>query len=164
MGRARTLSNLMRVTDALTLPSGNTAGRPAGALAGSQRFNTQTGSVEFYDGANWISTNLIPTVNSVTGTIYAGAASNLTLSIANATDQITVRFSEGGGGGAAPWVEGGKTAGTGGLGGGGNGARSSSLVFTAGAAGAANTGGGLGDNLAAANGGSGIVIVRYAFP
>lgn len=83
-------------------------------------------------------------------------------------------YAGGGGGGVAPWTEGGKTAGTGGLGGGGNGARSSSQVYTAGSPGAANTGGGAGgasvngpsngsgDNLAAANGGSGIVIVRYA--
>ena len=80
-------------------------------------------------------------------------------------------YAGGGAGGAAPWTEGGKTAGTGGLGGGGNGARASSQVYLAGDAGAANTGGGVGgasvnggsqDNQAAANGGSGIVIIRYA--
>jgi hypothetical protein len=60
------------------------------------RLNTTTGSLEFYDGNVWIATNLIPFVNSVTGTIYAGAASTLTLSITNATEIITVRFSEAG--------------------------------------------------------------------
>jgi len=96
MSKARNLSNTIRVDDAVTLPSGDTASRPAGAVAGSQRFNTETGSIEFYDGTGWISTNLIPTVDSVTGTIYAGAASTLTIGVSNATDTITVRFSEGG--------------------------------------------------------------------
>ena len=82
-------------------------------------------------------------------------------------------YAGGGGGGAAPWTEGGKTAGTGGLGGGGNGARASSQVYLSGSPGTTNTGGGAGgasvngpgdgsgDNQAAANGGSGIVILRY---
>jgi hypothetical protein len=64
--------------------------------AGDTIYNSTTGSIEFYDGANWIATNLIPTVNSVTGTIYAGASSTLTLNITNATESVTVRFSEGG--------------------------------------------------------------------
>ena len=64
--------------------------------AGDTIYNSTTGSIEFYDGANWIATNLIPTVNSVTGTIYSGAASTLTLSLTNATDVVTVRFAEGG--------------------------------------------------------------------
>ena len=96
MSKARKFADASRISDALTLPAGDTASRPAAAVAGSQRFNTETGSIEFYDGTNWISTNLIPTVNSVTGTIYAGAESTLTLDISNATDTITVRFSEGG--------------------------------------------------------------------
>lgn len=96
MSKARNLSNTIRVDDAVTLPSGDTASRPAGAVAGSQRFNTDTGSIEFYDGTSWISTNLIPSVDSVTGTIYAGVASTLTIGVSNATDTITVRFSEGG--------------------------------------------------------------------
>jgi hypothetical protein len=67
-----------------------------GLESGDTIYNSTTGSLEFYDGANWIATNLIPTVNSVTGTIYGGAASTLTVSITNATDSVTVRFSEGG--------------------------------------------------------------------
>jgi hypothetical protein len=78
------------------LPAGTTAQRPGSPTSGATRFNTTTGSVEFYDGVGWISTNLIPSINSVTGTIYAGATSTLTLSLTNATDTITVRFSEGG--------------------------------------------------------------------
>jgi len=58
--------------------------------------NSTTGSLEFYDGESWIATNLIPTVNSVTGNIYADYGSTLTLNITNATDSVTVCFSEGG--------------------------------------------------------------------
>jgi hypothetical protein len=78
------------------LPVGTTAQRPVSPPAGASRFNTTTGSLEFFDGTTWVSTNLIPTVNSVDGTIFAGVASTLTLSVSNATDTITVRFSEGG--------------------------------------------------------------------
>ena len=96
MSKARNLSNTIRINSAVTLPSGDTASRPASAVAGSQRYNTDTNTIEFYTGTTWVSTNLIPSINSVTGTIYAGSASNLTLSLSNATDLITVRFSEGG--------------------------------------------------------------------
>jgi hypothetical protein len=96
MSKARKFADASRISDALTLPAGNTASRPATAVAGSQRYNTDTNTIEFYTGTTWVSTNLIPTVNSVTGTIYAGAASNLTLSLSNATDLVTVRFAEGG--------------------------------------------------------------------
>ena len=83
-------------TGYFALPSGTTAQRPGSAAAGYTRYNTTTGSLEFYDGTNWVSTNLIPTINSVTGTIYAGAASTLTLSLTNATDTIDVKYYEGG--------------------------------------------------------------------
>lgn len=83
-------------TGFLAMPSGTTAQRPGSAEAGYSRFNSDGGSLEFFDGTNWIATNLIPTVNSVDGTIFAGAASALTLSLTNATDTITVRFSEDG--------------------------------------------------------------------
>lgn len=96
MSKARKFADTSRISDALTLPAGNTASRPATAVAGSQRYNTETNTIEFYSGTSWVSTNLIPIVNSVSGTIYSGAASNLTLSLSNATDLVTVRFSEAG--------------------------------------------------------------------
>jgi len=82
-------------TDGIAIPSGTTAQRPTGQ-AGETRYNTESGSLEFYDGANWVSTNLIPSIDSVTGTIYAGQASTLTLTLTNSTDIIDVVFSEGG--------------------------------------------------------------------
>lgn len=82
-------------TDGIAIPAGTTAQRPTGQ-AGETRYNTESGSLEFYDGANWVSTNLIPSIDSVTGTIYAGQASTLTLTLTNSTDIIDVVFSEGG--------------------------------------------------------------------
>lgn len=81
--------------DGITVPAGTTAQRPTGTQ-GQTRYNTDTGSLEFYDGANWVATNLIPTVDSITGTIFAGASSSLTLNLTNATDVIDVVYQEGG--------------------------------------------------------------------
>ena len=83
-------------TSHIGIPAGTTAQRPGSASAGNTRFNSTTGSLEFYDGNNWVSTNLIPNINSVTGTIYGGASSTLTLSLTNASDTIDVRYYEGG--------------------------------------------------------------------
>ena len=84
-------------TGYLDVPSGTTAQRPTLDNAGGTRFNTTTGSLEFYDGTNWVSTNLIPNINSITGTIYAGLSGRtLTLSVSNTTDTIDVKYYEGG--------------------------------------------------------------------
>jgi len=83
-------------TGYFALPAGTTAQRPGSPAAGYTRYNSTTGSLEFYDGSNWIATNLIPSINSITGTIYAGAASTLTLSLTNATDTVDVKYYEGG--------------------------------------------------------------------
>ena len=82
-------------TDGIKVPAGTTAQRPTGT-AGDTRYNTESGSLEFYDGANWVSTNLIPSIDSISGTIYAGQASTLTLTLTNSTDIIDIVFSEGG--------------------------------------------------------------------
>jgi len=83
-------------TGGFSLPAGTTAQRPGTPDTGETRFNSTTGSIEFYDGTSWIATNLIPTVDSISGTIYAGSTSNLTLTLTNATDTIDVVFSESG--------------------------------------------------------------------
>ena len=90
--------NLTEFAEPIRLKNYTTTERNAltGLQAGDTVYNAPTGSIEFYDGTNWISTNLIPTVDSVTGTIYAGAASSLTVVATNVTDTVTVRFSEGG--------------------------------------------------------------------
>lgn len=40
-------------TDAIALPSGNTAQRPISAVAGMQRWNTTLGCMEYYNGSSW---------------------------------------------------------------------------------------------------------------
>ena len=59
----------------------NTAGRNAGVstATGTLIYNTTTESLEFYTGNIWVATNLIPLLNSVTGDILNGSATNLTL-------------------------------------------------------------------------------------
>jgi hypothetical protein len=92
------VADIRNMTQPLGLKAYTTTQRNAltNTGVGDTIYNSTVGSIEFYDGSNWIATNLIPTVNSVTGTIYAGVATDLTLSITNATEGVTVRFSEGG--------------------------------------------------------------------
>lgn len=42
-------------TDAFGLPAGDQSARPDDPLIGYTRFNTDTGTIEYYDGTNWIS-------------------------------------------------------------------------------------------------------------
>jgi hypothetical protein len=63
-----------------------------GLESGDTIYNSTTGSIEFYDGATWIATNLIPTVTSVTNSIYPNIQSSLTVNATNATDDCTVVF------------------------------------------------------------------------
>ena len=83
-------------TGAFDMPAGTTAQRPGSANSGMTRFNSTTGSLEFYDGTAWISTNLIPTITSITGNINDAYATNLVFAIANNTDNVDIIFSEGG--------------------------------------------------------------------
>ena len=83
-------------TGGFSVPAGTTAQRPSSPDSGETRFNTDDGSLEFWDGANWVRTNLIPEITSVTGTIYAGISTTLTLAVTKVTDTIDVVFSESG--------------------------------------------------------------------
>jgi hypothetical protein len=82
-------------TGGLSLPAGTTAQRPSSPDTGESRYNSSNGSLEFYDGSSWIATNLIPTLDSVSGNIYVSIATSLTLTVSNATDTIAVVFKEG---------------------------------------------------------------------
>jgi hypothetical protein len=82
-------------TGGFSLPAGTTAQRPGTPDTGETRYNSDSGSIEFYDGVTWVATNLIPTIDSISGTIYDGLATDLTLSLTNATDSIDVLFKEG---------------------------------------------------------------------
>jgi len=83
-------------TGYIGLPAGTTAQRPSSPSTGYFRFNTTLSSPEFYDGTLWVATNLIPSINSISGNIYTGASSTLTITATNTTDSISVLFYESG--------------------------------------------------------------------
>ena len=83
-------------TGGFSFPAGTTAQRPSSADTGETRMNSTTGSLEFYDGSGWVSTNLTPNITSITGNINNAYASNLVFAITNSTDTVDVVFSEGG--------------------------------------------------------------------
>ena len=56
-------------TDAIALPKGTTAQRPASPTAGMTRFNTTDNRFECYDGSNWI--QLKPTITATGGTVIS---------------------------------------------------------------------------------------------
>ena len=67
-------------TGAFDLPAGTTGQRPGSPTSGNLRFNTTLQSTEVYDGNNWGKVSPItPVLTSVTGNLYTGEASNLTL-------------------------------------------------------------------------------------
>jgi hypothetical protein len=84
-------------TGAFDLPSGTTAQRPGSPSIGMLRYNTDTQSVEQFTSAGWLKiTTQIPTLSSITGTIYFQTAGNLTLSGTNfGSAALTVRFTSG---------------------------------------------------------------------
>ena len=78
----------------IVVPSGTTAQRPSGPENGYVRYNTTLGSLEFYNGSdgNWVSTNLIPTISSLTGNINDTYEATLKFETTNATDSVTIVF------------------------------------------------------------------------
>jgi len=82
-------------TAGIQIPSGTTAQRPSSPSAGYSRYNTTLGSVEFYNGSIWVSTNFGPEITAISGTIYEGETSTITVSTVYATDTIDVIFKEG---------------------------------------------------------------------
>jgi len=83
-------------TGAFDIPSGTTAERPGSPNAGYIRFNTDDSLTEIYDGTEWTSVGATPaSLSSVTGTIYAGLESTLTLTGAGFLDaNLVVNFSQ----------------------------------------------------------------------
>ena len=82
-------------TGYFAVPAGTTAQRPASPANGHVRLNTTIGSFEFYNNGNWSQTNNVPTINSITGSIIAANASNITINVTNATDTMDVVYKEG---------------------------------------------------------------------
>ena len=83
-------------TGAFDMPSGSTAQRPGSPNSGQTRFNSESGSLEFYDGTGWVSTNLIPNITSITGEINNTYETNLVFAVTSTTNTVDVIFSEGG--------------------------------------------------------------------
>jgi hypothetical protein len=68
----------------------------SGNNPGDVYVDTNAGTIRFWNGSGWVATNLIPSINSLSGTIYAGMPSTLTLSVSDNTDDITVVYYDGG--------------------------------------------------------------------
>ena len=84
-------------TGSFQIAKGNTSERPNPAQVGMIRFNTETDRLENYVSSGWqnVSVN-IPVISSITGNIYAGMDTNLTINVTDATSTVTVIFKEGG--------------------------------------------------------------------
>ena len=80
-------------TSALKIPAGTTAQRPGSAVAGDIRYNSTTNTLEFYTGTGWLGTNVLPSINSVTGTIYNGITSNLVINANDITTTVSIKYS-----------------------------------------------------------------------
>ena len=82
-------------TASLGIPQGTTAQRPTpSGVEGHIRYNTEDKLVYYSDGTNWQPLSpTLPTLTSITGKIYVGGASNLTLAGTNfGTSNLEVRF------------------------------------------------------------------------
>ena len=84
-------------TTSLGLPRGSTAQQPnASSTEGHIRYDNDDNVVYYSNGSNWVKiAAAIPSLSSVTGNIFAGAASTLTLAGTNfLTSNLVVNFSQ----------------------------------------------------------------------
>ena len=83
-------------TEAFQIAKGTTAQRPSSPVVGMVRFNTTTNALENYNSNGWANVNTkIPIISSITGNIYAGMATNLTINGNSFDTTVTVTFKEG---------------------------------------------------------------------
>lgn len=78
---------IITTTAGMRLPLGNTAQRPAPALQGTARFNSETLRVEFYDGVSWQEITTAVTNQTLTGD---GSTLNFALDRGTTTAAILV--------------------------------------------------------------------------
>ena len=78
------------------IAKGTTAQRPTGVV-GMVRFNTETDQLENFNSATgWVNVNVkIPNITSISGNIYNGFSTNLTINGTNFDATVTVTFKEG---------------------------------------------------------------------
>lgn len=79
-------------TEGLTLPSGTTAQRPSSPNSGSNRFNTTTNLMEYYDGTSWKEVDNPPSVSSINPTTETDANANIVITGTNFKTGATVQF------------------------------------------------------------------------
>ena len=83
-------------TNAFQIAKGTTAQRPSSPVVGMLRFNTTTDTLENYNSSGWQAVNVkIPAITSISGEIYAGLPSNLTINGNDFDGSVTVIFKEG---------------------------------------------------------------------
>ena len=76
---------------AITVPTGDIAARPASPTVGMVRYNTETGALENYTTNGWLKVSIqIPTISSTSGRIVAGWTSALTFNGLNYGSSGTV--------------------------------------------------------------------------
>ena len=79
-------------TGYFALPQGTTAQRPGSPAAGYVRYNTSEDSLEYYTSQGWVVDNQRPTITGVSGTIFTGFTSTLTLTVSGARGVMYVSF------------------------------------------------------------------------
>ena len=82
-------------TGFFAFPSGTTAQRPSSPSAGYARFNSSKSSFEYYTGTEWIVGDLKPVISNISGSVFKGSASNITLTVAETTATFSVRYYNG---------------------------------------------------------------------
>ena len=84
-------------TEAFQIAKGTTGQRPSSPVVGMVRFNTTTDQLENYNSnTGWENVNVkTPIINSISGNIYAGMATNLTLTLTDNSSTVTIIFKEG---------------------------------------------------------------------
>ena len=84
-------------SEAFQVAKGTTGQRPSSAVVGMVRFNTTTDQLENYNSnTGWQNVNVkTPIINSISGNIYAGMATNLDFTLTDNSSTITITFKEG---------------------------------------------------------------------
>ena len=83
-------------TEAFQIAKGTTAQRPSSPVVGMVRFNTTTNALENYNSTGWTNVNVkIPAITSISGNIYNGFSTNLTINGNDFDATVTVTFKEG---------------------------------------------------------------------
>ena len=84
MSKTRNLANSAPQFNALIVPTGTTAQRPSNPNIGLTRFNTDTSALENYTANGWFKVSTqTPIIGSISGTIYSGNTSTLTIDVTN---------------------------------------------------------------------------------